>query len=52
MIRTGNSLAVVIPAQYIKQVGIKQGDHVEISLKPREGQIVYTFLNVRQLSLV
>lgn len=52
VLKTGNSLAVVVPAKFVKKVGIKPGDKVKISLKPHRGQITYTFLNVRQLSLV
>lgn len=52
VIRTGNSLAVVVPSQFVKRVGVKAKDKVEVTLHPETGQITYTFLNVRQLPLV
>ena len=52
VIKTGNSLAVVIPAPFVKRVGVKPKDKVTVSLHPETGQVTYTFLNVRQLPLV
>ena len=52
VLKTGHSLAVVIPSNFVKKVGVKPGDKVAIDLKPHQGKITYTFLNVRQLSLV
>ena len=52
VLKTGNSLAVVIPANFVKKVGVKPGDKVKISTKPHHGEITYTFLNIRQLTLV
>lgn len=28
----GNSLAVRLPADYVRRIGVKEGDHVELSL--------------------
>lgn len=52
VIKTGNSIAVVVPAKFAKVIGIKPGDKVKLDLDPQTGKITYTFLNVRQLSLV
>lgn len=52
VITTGHSLAVVIPATFAKKLGIKNRDRVKITLSPQTGQITYTFLNIRQLTLV
>ena len=52
VIKTGNSLAVVVPAKYVKKVGIKPGDKVKVTLKPHKGKITYEFINARQLSLM
>lgn len=50
--RTGNSLTVVVPAKFARKVGIQPGDEVAVSIREKKGQVVYTFLNIRQLSLV
>ena len=52
VIKTGNSLAVVVPAKFVKRAGVKAGDKVKVTLKLQKGQIVYEFINIRQLSLV
>lgn len=51
VIQSGNSLAVTIPSQFVKAVGIKPGDQVEVEPKLEEGKITYTFSGVRQLTL-
>jgi antitoxin component of MazEF toxin-antitoxin module len=51
VIRAGNSKAVTIPANFVKTVGIKIGDTVEVTTSPEKGQITYTFSGVRQLSI-
>lgn len=52
VIRTGNSLAVVVPAKFVKKAGVKPGDKVKLSINLHQGKITYEFINVRQLSLV
>lgn len=49
--RTGNSLGVTIPAQFVKKVGIKAGDRVRTEVNLAAGKIEYTFLDMRQLPL-
>lgn len=51
VIRTGNSLAITIPAKFVKQVGIKAGDRVNSESSPESGVVEYTFLDMRQLPL-
>jgi len=51
IIRTGNSLAVTIPSQFVHTVGIKAGQDVEVKLDPETGQVVYTFSGTKQLPL-
>ena len=51
IIKTGNSLAVTIPAKFAKQVGIRAGDRVRSRIKPAKGVVEYTFLDMRQLPL-
>jgi antitoxin component of MazEF toxin-antitoxin module len=52
VIKTGNSLAVVVPAKFVKRAGVKPGDKVKVSINLHQGKITYEFINVRQLSLV
>lgn len=51
IIRTGNSLAVVVPSRFVKNVGIKAGQDVEVNIVPEEGKVVYTFTGAKQLSI-
>jgi len=51
VIKTGNSLAVTIPAGFVKMVGIKLGDEVKVNLKPDKGVITYIFSGAKQLPL-
>jgi antitoxin component of MazEF toxin-antitoxin module len=52
VVKTGNSLAVVVPAKFVNRTGIRSGDQVDVSINYEEGKITYTFLSVRQLNLV
>lgn len=52
IIQTGHSLAVTIPAKFAKTIGIRLGDDVVVKTKPQTGQLVFTFKNMRQLSLL
>lgn len=52
VIRTGNSLGLVIPSRFVKQVGIKPGDEVEVSYDVYRGEICYRIVSRRQLTLV
>lgn len=51
IIKAGNSLAVTIPSNFVKTVGVKLADEVAVDLKPETGQLIYTFKGSRQLSL-
>mgnify|MGYP003733795905 CR=1 FL=1 len=51
IIKTGNSLAVTIPARFTKSIGVKAGDEVKVKVEPEKGRIVYHFSGVRQLPL-
>lgn len=52
VIKTGNSLAVVVPAKFANKIGIRPGDKVKVEIDLSQGKIHYTFLNIRQLPLV
>lgn len=51
VIKTGNSLAVTIPSDFVKSVGIRSSDNVKVEVKYNEGKIVYSFSGAKQLSL-
>ena len=51
IIKTGNSLAVTIPSDFVKTVGIKAGQDVGVKTDPGTGQVVYTFSGAKQLPL-
>ncbi|OGV90798.1 hypothetical protein A3A66_04170 [Microgenomates group bacterium RIFCSPLOWO2_01_FULL_46_13] len=51
VIKTGNSLAVTIPAKFVREVGLRVGDRVKAMIKPGKGVMEYTFLEMRQLPL-
>lgn len=51
VIKTGNSLAVTIPADFVKMVGIRSGDEVKTALKPDKGEAVFIFSGAKQLPL-
>jgi antitoxin component of MazEF toxin-antitoxin module len=52
VVRTGNSLAVVIPSPFVRRLGVRPKDHVKVKIDFVKGRITYTFLNLRQLPLV
>lgn len=51
VIRTGNSVAVTIPSEFVKDLGIRAGDMVKVQTQKDKGKIVLTFSGVRQLPL-
>lgn len=51
VIKTGNSLAVTVPSDFVKMVGIRAGDEVKVNLKPDKGVATYTFSGAKQLPL-
>ncbi len=51
VIKAGNSTAVTVPADFVKKVGVKIGDTVEVETNLEEGHVIYTFSGVRQLVL-
>lgn len=51
IIRTGNSLAVTIPSFFVKSVGVKIGQEVEVELSPETGKMIYSFTGIKQLPL-
>ncbi|MBM3209481.1 AbrB/MazE/SpoVT family DNA-binding domain-containing protein [Candidatus Shapirobacteria bacterium] len=51
VIRTGNSLAVTVPAQFAAGLGVRAGDFVKVRAREDKGEIVYSFSGAKQLSL-
>ncbi len=51
ILKTGNSLAVVVPADFIKNIGAKAGDEVKVLTKPERGEVLYKFSGALQLPL-
>jgi len=51
IIKTGNSLAVTIPAPFVHIIGIRAGQEVRVKVEPETGRVVYTFSGTKQLPL-
>lgn len=51
IIKTGNSLAVTIPSDFVKTIGIKAGQVVQVRVEPETGKVTYSFSGSRQLPL-
>lgn len=51
VIRTGNSLAVTIPADFAKSVGVRAGDTVRVNTEEDKGIVTYAFSGAKQLPL-
>lgn len=51
VIRTGNSLAVTIPSDFVKSVGIRAGDTVRVKAEPDSGIVTCSFTGAKQLLL-
>jgi len=49
--RSGNSLAVVIPSDFVHLLGVKPGDTVKVVTESEKGKIVYFFSGSLQMSL-
>lgn len=51
VIKTGNSAAVTIPAEFVKDLGIRIGDPVKVRLEKDKGKAIYIFSGTKQLLL-
>lgn len=51
ILRVGNSLGVTIPADFVKDVGIRPGDTVKVKKKPETGEVIYKFSGIQQLAI-
>lgn len=51
IMQVGNSLGITIPAQFVKAVGLRPGDTVEVLEKPQRGEVIYKFSGIKQLMI-
>lgn len=51
IIKAGNSLAITIPSRFVKAVGIKLGDDVDIAIDTDHATLKLHFQGIKQLSL-
>lgn len=51
VIKTGNSAALTIPSEFVKDLGIRIGDPVKTVLEKDKGKIIYIFKGAKQLPL-
>ncbi len=49
VMKIGNSLGVTVPADFVKAVGIRPGDTVEVKKRVDQNQLVYKFFGIQQL---
>jgi len=49
LIKVGHSLMVVVPAAFIREVGAKAKDRVEVTTVPNKGEIKIKFSPISQL---
>lgn len=49
--RTGNSLAITIPSDFVKSVGVHAGDTVKVKIEEDRGRLTYFFSGAKQLLL-
>jgi antitoxin component of MazEF toxin-antitoxin module len=49
--KSGHSLLVVLPVQFVSALGIKAGDEVTVNLDEQKNKITYYFPLTRQLPL-
>lgn len=51
VLKTGNSLAVVVPADFVKKFGVEAGDQVVVDRNLKKASLTYHFPTPRQLQL-
>ncbi len=49
VMQVGNSLGVTVPSDFVKSVGIKAGDFVEVETRIDSNKVIYKFSGVKQL---
>lgn len=51
VIKTGHSIAVIIPSKIARLMGIKAGDKVKLTGESEKGKIILSFTGMLQLPL-
>lgn len=51
IIKSGHSLAVTLPSQFVKSLGVKKGDDVRVERRIDRGQLILRFKGAQQLRL-
>ena len=51
VIKAGNSTAVVVPAEFVRAIGVKIGENVAVEYFIDQGRVEYQFAGVKQLPL-
>lgn len=51
VMKVGNSIGVTVPAKFVKAVGVKVGDQVNVKINLESGTVSYLFKGAKQLSL-
>lgn len=51
VMKVGSSIGVTVPANFIKVVGVKVGDMVEVTQEIEKNEVIYKFSGVQQLSI-
>lgn len=51
VIKTGNSLAVTIPSEFVRLIGIRAGDGVKLEIESEKAKVSYFFSGMQQLPL-
>jgi antitoxin component of MazEF toxin-antitoxin module len=49
VMKIGNSLGVTVPADFVRAVGIRPGDSVEVKKVAHKNQMIYQFSGIQQL---
>jgi len=49
--RTGNSLAVTVPSDFAKSLGIRPGDLAKVNCEEDKGKLTFFFSGAKQLLL-
>lgn len=51
VMQVGNSLGVTVPSDFVKAVGIKVGDNVEVQRLMNTNEVIYKFSGIQQLPI-
>ncbi|MBI4136931.1 AbrB/MazE/SpoVT family DNA-binding domain-containing protein [Candidatus Roizmanbacteria bacterium] len=49
--KSGSSLVVVVPSEFVEVIGVRTGDVVDVSVNYERGTIRYTFSGAKQLTI-